>query len=232
MYEYQLEAEILHEFAMHGARTPSYNTIVGSGNNGCILHYEDNNQPLVSGDLVLIDAGCEYQNYAGDITRTFPVNGKFNQAQREIYNIVLKAQYHALELFKPGTSIKEVNDKIIRIMVEDLINLGIMHGKIDDLIAQKAYSQFYMHGLGHWLGIDVHDVGDYKSVARERILEPGMVITVEPGLYINKNADVPIQYKGIGIRIEDDILITSTGNEILTADVPKEPEQIEKLMNS
>ncbi len=232
MYEYHLEAEILHEFAMHGARTPSYNTIVGSGNNGCILHYEDNNQPLVSGDLVLIDAGCEYQNYAGDITRTFPVNGKFNQAQREIYNIVLKAQYRALELLKPGTSIKEVNDKIIRIMVEDLINLDIMHGKIDDLIAQKAYSQFYMHGLGHWLGIDVHDVGDYKSVARERILEPGMVITVEPGLYINKNADVPIQYKGIGIRIEDDILITSTGNEILTADVPKEPEQIEKLMNS
>lgn len=232
MYEYQLEAEILHEFAMHGARTPSYNTIVGGGNNGCILHYENNNQPLVSGDLVLIDAGCEYQNYAGDITRTFPVNGKFNQAQREIYNIVLKAQYRALELFKPGTSIKEVNDKIIRIMVEDLINLGIMHGKIDDLIAQKAYSQFYMHGLGHWLGIDVHDVGDYKSVARDRILEPGMVITVEPGLYINKNADVPIQYKGIGIRIEDDILITSTGNEILTAEVPKEPEQIEKLMNS
>lgn len=232
MYEYQLEAEILHEFAMHGARNPSYNTIVGGGNNGCILHYENNDQQLTNGELVLIDAGCEYHYYAGDITRTFPINGKFSKAQREIYDIVLKSQYRALELFKPGVTIKQVNDSVIRIMVDGLIKLGIMKGNIDELIAQKAYSPFYMHGLGHWLGIDVHDVGDYKTIYRERILEPGMVITVEPGLYINKDADVPTQYKGIGIRIEDNILITATGNEIFTADVPKEPELIEQLMNS
>lgn len=232
MYEYQLESEILHEFAMHGARNPSYNTIVGSGNNGCILHYENNDQQLKDGDLVLIDAGCEYEYYAGDITRTFPINGKFSQAQREIYDIVLKSQYKAIELFKPGTSIKQVNDVVIRIMVEGLVKLGIMHGSVDELIENKAYNQFYMHGLGHWLGIDVHDVGDYKTIYRERILEPGMVITVEPGLYINKDADVPVQYKGIGIRIEDDILITPNGNEVFTAEVPKEPELIEALMNS
>jgi len=226
MYEYQLEAEILHEFAWHGARFPSYNTIVGGGNNGCILHYENNSEQLKDGDLVLIDAGCEYQYYAGDITRTFPINGKFNQAQREIYDIVLASQYQAIHLLKPGTSIKDVNDQVVRTMVIGLVKLGIMQGDVDSLIANKAYLAFYMHGLGHWLGIDVHDVGS----GRDRILEPGMVLTVEPGLYINKDADVPDRYKGIGIRIEDNILITESGNEVLTADVPKEPEQIEKLM--
>lgn len=230
LFEYQLEAEILHEFAMNGARNPSYNTIVGGGNNGCILHYENNDQLLRDGDLVLIDAGCEYQYYAGDITRTFPVNGKFTQAQRDIYDIVLKSQYKAIELFKPGVSIKQVNEIVVHIMVEGLVNLGILHGDIAQLIEQKAYSPFYMHGLGHWLGIDVHDVGDYKTIGRDRILEPNMVLTVEPGLYINKDADVPDKYKGIGIRIEDNILITSTGNEILTADVPKDPVAIEQLM--
>ena len=226
MYEYQLEAEILHEFAWHGARFPSYNTIVGGGNNGCILHYENNSEQLKDGDLVLIDAGCEYQYYAGDITRTFPINGKFNQAQREIYDIVLASQYQAIHLLKPGTSIKDVNDQVVRTMVMGLVKLGIMQGDVDNLITNKAYLEFYMHGLGHWLGIDVHDVGS----GRDRILEPGMVLTVEPGLYINKDADVPDCYKGIGIRIEDNILITESGNEVLTADVPKEPEQIEKLM--
>lgn len=230
-YEYQLEAEILHEFAMTGARSPSYNTIVGSGNNGCILHYENNNCLLKDGELVLIDAGCEYQYYAGDITRTFPINGKFTSAQRDIYDIVLKSQYKAIELFKPGVSVKQVNDSVVKIMVEGLVSLGILQGEIDNLIEEKAYSAFYMHGLGHWLGIDVHDVGDYKSISRDRLLEPGMVITVEPGLYINRHADVPEKYKGIGIRIEDNILITDTGNEILTADVPKDPELIEKLMS-
>ncbi|NUF28428.1 Xaa-Pro aminopeptidase [Gilliamella sp. ESL0254] len=228
MFEYQLEAEILHEFAWHGARAPAYNTIVGSGNNGCILHYENNNEQLKAGDLVLIDAGCEYQYYAGDITRTFPINGQFSQAQREIYDIVLASQYQAIKLLKPGTSIMEVNHYVVRTMVEGLVRLGIMHGDIDTLIADKAYSTFYMHGLGHWLGIDVHDVGSN----RDRILEPGMVLTVEPGLYINKDADVPAQYKGIGIRIEDNILITQSGNEVLTSDVPKSPEEIEKLMGN
>lgn len=230
MYEYQLEAEILHEFTLHGARYPSYNTIVGSGNNGCILHYENNSDLLKDGDLVLIDAGCEYQYYAGDITRTFPINGKFTTAQKEIYNIVLQSQLTAIKLFKPGISIKEVNEHVIRIMVEGLIKLNILNGNLEQLIEQKAYSQFYMHGLGHWLGIDVHDVGDYKTIGRERKLEPGMVITIEPGLYINKDADVPNQYKGIGIRIEDNILITQNGNEILTSDAIKSPDNIEKLM--
>ncbi|WP_392563014.1 Xaa-Pro aminopeptidase [Orbus sturtevantii] len=230
MYEYQLEAEILHEFIKHGARSPSYNTIVGSGNNGCILHYENNSERLKNGDLVLIDAGCEFQSYAGDITRTFPINGKFNKQQKEIYDIVLRAQLKAIELFRPGVSIKEINDKVIRIMVEGLIALNIMRGNIDELIEQKAYTQFYMHGLGHWLGIDVHDVGDYKTVGRERKLEAGMVITVEPGLYINKDADVAKQYRGIGIRIEDNILITQNGNEVLTSDVPKLTHEIETLM--
>ena len=226
MYEYQLEAEILHEFAWQGARSPSYNTIVGAGNNGCILHYENNSALLKDGDLVLIDAGCEYQYYAGDITRTFPINGQFSQAQRDIYNIVLAAQYQAIDLLKPGTSIMEVNDHVVKTMVTGLVKLGIMQGDVDSLIADKAYTAFYMHGLGHWLGIDVHDVGS----GRDRILEPGMVLTVEPGLYINQDADVPECYKGIGIRIEDNILITASGNEVLTSDVPKEPEQIEKLM--
>lgn len=228
MYEYQLEAEILHEFVWQGARSPSYNTIVGAGNNGCILHYENNSALLKDGDLVLIDAGCEYQYYAGDITRTFPINGQFSQAQRDIYNIVLAAQYQAIDLLKPGTSIMEVNDHVVKTMVTGLVKLGIMQGDVDSLIADKAYTAFYMHGLGHWLGIDVHDVGS----GRDRILEPGMVLTVEPGLYINQNADVPECYKGIGIRIEDNILITTSGNEVLTSDVPKEPEQIEKLMLS
>ncbi|OTQ60229.1 Xaa-Pro aminopeptidase [Gilliamella sp. A7] len=226
LYEYQLEAEILHEFAWYGARSPSYNTIVGGGNNGCILHYENNSDQLKDGDLVLIDAGCEYQYYAGDITRTFPINGKFSQVQREIYDIVLAAQYAAIKLLQPGTSISIVNQQIIRIMVEGLVKLGIMQGDIETLIANKAYMAFYMHGLGHWLGIDVHDVGS----DRDRILAPGMVLTVEPGLYINQEADVPERYKGIGIRIEDNILITDSGNEVLTATVPKDPQQIEQLM--
>ncbi|MDF7666986.1 Xaa-Pro aminopeptidase [Orbaceae bacterium ESL0727] len=226
MYEYQLEAEILHEFAWHGARWPSYNTIVGSGNNGCTLHYENNSAQLRDGDLVLIDAGCEYHYYASDITRTFPVNSKFSPAQREIYAIVLASQYKAIELFKPGVSIQQVNQQVIRIMVEGLVKLGIMQGDIDTLIQDKAYLKYYMHGLGHWLGMDVHDVGS----GRDRLLQPGMVLTVEPGLYIDQNADVPPQYKGIGIRIEDNILITENGNTVLTADVPKNIDEIEQLM--
>nr|WP_208293537.1 Xaa-Pro aminopeptidase [Zophobihabitans entericus] len=229
-FEYHLEAEILHEFAKHGARFPSYNTIVGGGNNGCILHYENNSEQLKNNELVLIDAGCEYQHYAGDITRTFPVNGKFTPAQRQIYDIVLKSLYYALDNLKAGTSIKQVNDQVIRIMLEGLTKLGIVTGNLDTLVAEKAYLPFYMHGLGHWLGLDVHDVGDYKTATRDRMLEPGMVLTVEPGLYINKDADVPPQYRGIGIRIEDNILITQTGNDIFTADVPKDPSEIEKLM--
>ncbi|MCT4702723.1 Xaa-Pro aminopeptidase [Enterobacteriaceae bacterium H20N1] len=229
MFEYQLEGEILHEFSRHGARFPSYNTIVGSGENGCILHYTENESEMRDGDLVLIDAGCEYKGYAGDITRTFPVNGKFSAPQRAIYDIVLESLETALKLYRPGTSMQEVTGEVIRIMVSGLVRLGILKGEVDQLIADNAHRQFFMHGLSHWLGLDVHDVGAYGQ-DRSRVLEPGMVITVEPGLYIAPDADVPAEYRGIGIRIEDDILITAEGNENLTASVVKSADDIEALM--
>lgn len=230
MYEYQLEAEILHEFARSGARYPAYNTIVGGGENGCILHYTENESRLEAGQLVLIDAGCEYLGYAGDISRTFPVNGKFSPQQRAVYEIVLASQYKALEMLKPGCSVKTANEQVIRIMVEGLVKIGVMQGSVDELIESQAIRQFYMHGLGHWLGLDVHDVGDYAAPDRSRTLEPGMVLTVEPGLYIAAHPNVPEVYHNIGIRIEDNILITEDGNEILTSDVVKEPDDIEALM--
>lgn len=229
MYEYLLEGEILHEFNRHGARYPSYNTIVGGGENGCILHYTENENVLRDGDLVLIDAGCEYRGYAGDITRTFPVNGKFTPAQRAVYDIVLTSLETALKLFRPGTSIQEVTGEVVRIMVTGLVELGILKGEIDQLITDNAHRAFFMHGLSHWLGLDVHDVGGYGP-ERSRILEPGMVLTVEPGLYIAPDADVPEAYRGIGIRIEDDIVITENGNENLTASVVKKADDIEALM--
>ena len=229
MFEFQLEGEIHHEFNRHGARYPSYNTIVGGGENGCILHYTENESPLRDGDLVLIDAGCEYQGYAGDITRTFPVNGKFSPAQREIYDIVLESLETALTLYRPGTSIQDVTGEVVRIMIRGLVKLGILQGDVEKLIADSAHRPFFMHGLSHWLGLDVHDVGAY-GVDRSRVLEPGMVLTVEPGLYIAPDADVPAQYRGIGIRIEDDIVITANGNENLTASVVKTADDIEALM--
>ncbi|CBA33531.1 Xaa-Pro aminopeptidase [Cronobacter turicensis] len=229
MYEYQLEGEILHEFTRHGARFPSYNTIVGGGENGCILHYTENESQLRDGDLVLIDAGCEYKGYAGDITRTFPVNGKFTPAQRAVYDIVLESLETALRLFRPGTSIQDVTGDVVRVMVKGLVGLGILKGDVEQLVAENAHRPYFMHGLSHWLGLDVHDVGFYGP-DRSRILAPGMVITVEPGLYIAPDADVPEEYRGIGIRIEDDIVITETGNENLTASVVKSADDIEALM--
>lgn len=229
-FEYEIESDILHEFNRHCARFPSYNSIVAGGSNACILHYTENDRPLNDGDLVLIDAGCEFAMYAGDITRTFPVNGKFSPPQREIYELVLKAQKRAIELLVPGNSIKQANDEVIRIKTQGLVDLGILKGDVDTLIEQQAYRQFYMHGLGHWLGLDVHDVGSYGQ-DKQRILEIGMVITVEPGIYISEDADVPEQYKGIGVRIEDNLLMTEYGNKILTAAAPKEIADIENLMN-
>jgi len=229
MFEYQLEGEILHEFNRHGARFASYNTIVGGGENGCILHYTENESELRDGELVLIDAGCEYRGYAGDITRTFPINGKFTPAQREIYDIVLASLDAALTLFRPGTSIQDVTSDVVRIMITGLVKLGILKGDVEQLMADNAHRAFFMHGLSHWLGLDVHDVGVYGP-DRSRTLEPGMVLTVEPGLYIAPDADVPPQYRGIGIRIEDDILITENGNENLTASVVKKADEIEALM--
>lgn len=229
MFEYQLEGEIHHEFNRHGARYPSYNTIVGGGENGCILHYTENESALRDGDLVLIDAGCEFKGYAGDITRTFPVNGKFTPAQRAIYDIVLASLNKALALYRPGTSIQEVTGEVVNVMVAGLLKLGVLKGDMNELLATHAHRAFFMHGLSHWLGLDVHDVGEYGP-DRSRILELGMVLTVEPGLYIAPDADVPAEYRGIGIRIEDDILITADGNENLTASVVKDPDAIEALM--
>lgn len=238
-FEYEIESEILHEFNRFGARFPSYNSIVAGGENACILHYTENDQPLKDGDLVLIDAGCEFAMYAGDITRTFPVNGKFSPPQREIYEIVLAAQKRALELLVVGNNIQQANDEVVRIKVEGLVRLGILQGDVDELIANNAHREFYMHGLGHWLGLDVHDVGSYSNATensdrnskkRDRTLEVGMVLTVEPGLYISPKSNVPEQYKGIGVRIEDNILITEYGNKNLTCAVPKEIEDIERLM--
>ncbi|WP_311790448.1 MULTISPECIES: Xaa-Pro aminopeptidase [Pantoea] len=229
-FEYQLEGEIHYVFNRHGARFPAYNTIVGSGENGCILHYTENESELRDGDLVLIDAGCEFHGYAGDITRTFPVNGTFSAPQRAIYDIVLASLYKALALFRPGVSIREVNEEVVRIMVSGLVDLGILQGDVETLIAEEAHRQFFMHGLSHWLGLDVHDVGHYGTPSRDRVLEPGMVLTVEPGLYIAPDSDVPVEYRGIGVRIEDDILITETGNENLTDSVVKDADAIEALM--
>lgn len=229
MYEYQLAAEIEHQFASQGAKSPAYTTIVGSGQNACILHYTENDAVMKAGDLVLVDAGAEYQGYASDITRTFPVNGKFSPPQREIYDIVLMALNSALTLYRPGVTIHQVMAAVIKIKIEGLIKLGLLQGELDKLIESKAHLPFFMHGLSHWLGLDVHDVGDYGN-NRDRPLEPGMVLTVEPGLYIAPDANVPEAYRGIGIRIEDDIVITEEGNENLTAAAIKDPDEIEALM--
>ncbi|MDD0824892.1 Xaa-Pro aminopeptidase [Mannheimia sp. AT1] len=230
-YELEIEGEIQYEFSRFGARFPAYNSIVAGGENACILHYNENDQPLKEGDLLLIDAGAEFAYYAGDITRTFPVSGKFSTPQKELYDLTLKMQTEAIKLLVPNSSIKAANDKAVQILTEGLVELGILKGNVEELIEQKAYRQFYMHGLGHWLGLDVHDVGDYGN-ERDRPLQIGMVLTVEPGIYIPKDADVPEQYKGIGIRIEDNLLITEYGNKNLTSGCPKEIEDIEQIMQS
>lgn len=232
MYEYQLEADIQHQCAIKGGRFPAYNFIVGGGDNACILHYIENNAKLKSGDLVLIDAGCEYECYASDITRTFPVNGRFSEEQRAIYALVLEAQYAALEKANPGNHWNEPHDASVRCITEGLIKLGLLTGECDQLIESGAYKDFYMHRIGHWLGMDVHDVGDYKVEGEWRLLEPGMVMTVEPGIYISpENTDVDAKWRGIGIRIEDDVLITKQGFDVLSKDVPKEIDEIEALMS-
>jgi Xaa-Pro aminopeptidase len=229
-YEYQLEAEIHHEFAMAGARSPAYSTIVGSGDNACILHYTQNNAQVNDGDLILIDAGAEYQGYAADITRTFPANGKFTHAQREIYTVVLKAQKSVLDMLAPGVTLSQAMLHSVEIITQGLVDLGVLEGSVAENLENETWRQFYMHGLGHYLGLDVHDVGNYKIDGEDRPLKPGMVITVEPGIYISQDSDVPEKYKGIGVRIEDDVVITATGVDILTADVPKDIDEIEALM--
>ncbi|WP_165493719.1 Xaa-Pro aminopeptidase [Acinetobacter terrae] len=230
MMEYALEAEINYIFGKNGC-VPAYNSIVGGGANACILHYVENDKALNDGDLVLIDAACEYQLYASDITRTFPVNGKFSPEQKALYELILKAQLAAIDAVRIGNSYKEPHHVAVRIMVEGLVELGLMKGDIEEIIRTESFRQFYMHGTGHWLGMDVHDVGSYKIDGEWRAYEEGMVVTVEPGLYIAPDDEtVDAKWRGIGIRIEDDVVATENGPLVLTKDVVKTVEDIEALM--
>lgn len=231
VYEYQLEAELEYEFRKSGSKMPAYGSIVASGVNACILHYRENDQPLIDGDLVLIDAGCELDCYASDITRTFPVNGRFSAEQKAIYELVLRAQQAAIAAVAPGRHWNEAHEAALRVLTAGLVELGLLHGDVDTLLAQSAYVPFYMHRTGHWLGMDVHDVGTYKVAGAWRTLAPGMVLTVEPGLYIAAdNLSVDARWRGIGVRIEDDVVVTADGCLVLTAGVPKTVTDIEALM--
>ena len=235
-FEYQIEAEILHEFALHGARYPAYATIVAGGDNANILHYTDNCDALNNNDLLLIDAGAELSGYAADITRTFPVNGKFTTAQKAIYQLVLEAKNLAINAIKPGMSFAKLNDIITPFLTQGLIDLGILIGDKAELIAEKKVKQYFIHGLGHWLGLDVHDVGDYHvSTEKElnRVFDVGMVMTIEPGIYIPlSDLSVDEKWRGIGVRIEDNIAVTATGFENLTANSPQTIDEIEQLMQT
>ena len=230
MMEYALEAELNYIFGKNGC-VPSYNSIVGGGANGCILHYVENNQPLKDGDLVLIDAACEYEFYASDITRTFPVNGKFSPEQKALYNIVLDAQLAAIDATRVGNHYKYPHEVAVKILTQGLVDLGLLSGDVDELIKNEAFMQFFMHGTGHWLGMDVHDVGAYKTGENWRAYEAGMVVTVEPGLYVAPDDEsVDAKWRGIGIRIEDDIVVTENGPLVLTKNVVKTVAEIESLM--
>lgn len=233
MIEYQLEAEILHEFGRSGSRSPAYGSIVGTGANGCILHYRENDAVIRDGDLVLIDAGCELEHYASDITRTFPANGKFSKEQQALYEITLEAQYAAIATIKPGAHWNEAHDAAVKTIAQGLKDLGLLEGELKEIIETESYKRFYMHRTGHWLGMDVHDVGDYKVAGDWRILEPNMVMTVEPGIYVSPHdSGVARKWRGIGIRIEDDVVVTKKSCEVLTSDVPKTVKDIEKLMRT
>ena len=236
MYEYQLQAEIEYHFAKKGAAAPAYSSIVGSGANACVLHYIENSAKMNDGDLVLIDAGCEYQGYASDITRTFPINGKFSGEQKAIYEIVLESQLAAIDACELGRRFNEPHDASVRVITQGLKDLGLLKGDLDSLIESKAYVDFYMHRAGHWMGMDVHDVGDYKvdgANSEWRELEAGMVTTIEPGIYIHAdNEKVDPRWRGMGVRIEDDVLIRKKGQEILTQGVPKQIDDIESLMSA
>ena len=231
MMEYQIEAELKYLFTQLGAREPAYPPIVGGGANSCILHYTENNQVLKDGDILLIDAGSEYKNYASDISRTFPVNGKFSRSQRDVYDIVLKAQLAAIAKVKPGNHWDEPHNAAIEVLTEGMIDLGIFKGRLKELIKDQSYTKYYMHRTGHWLGMDVHDVGDYKVEGEWRTFEPGMVLTVEPGMYLPAGSKgLARKWWNIGVRIEDDVLVTATGNEVLSKDVPKAVDAIEAIM--
>src|SRR5438876_184525 len=237
--EYEVEALIESIFRRHGSAGPSYTSIIGSGANATVLHYISNQGTLRDGDLLLIDAGAEYQGYASDITRTFPINGKFTPAQRDIYDLVLKTQMSCVDMVRPGVRLEDLKTHSIEILTDGMVKLGLLKGEPAKLIEEKKYMQFYMHNLGHFLGIDVHDAGKYYFKGESRPAEPGMVMTIEPGLYISPdtsnipeefNKDIPDKYLGIGVRIEDDVLVTQNGARVLTHKVPKDAGEIEALM--
>jgi Xaa-Pro aminopeptidase len=230
LHEYQVEAELLHEFRRNGAQSPAYTPIVASGANACVLHYVANDQPLKDGELLLIDAGCELDGYASDITRTFPISGRFSQPQREVYELVLAAQSAAIAEVKAGNHWERPHEAAVRVLACGFIDLGLCQGTVDAVIESGDYRKFYMHRTGHWLGLDVHDCGDYKRDGVWRALEPGMVLTVEPGCYIRPGDGVPQHLWNIGVRIEDDVVVTRDGCEVITADAPKTVAEIEHVM--
>lgn len=242
MYEYELEAELLHEFRRQGSQAPAYGSIVATGANACVLHYQSNAALIKDGDLILIDAGCEFDSYASDITRTFPANGKFSPAQKSLYELVLAAQQAALEYARPGSRYMAGHDAAVKVLTQGMLDLGLLNkdkvGSLDDAISSNAFRQFYMHGTGHWLGLDVHDAGSYREADKVkeerpyRKLEAGMVITIEPGIYVRPAEGVPEQFWNIGIRIEDDILITPDGHLNLSRDTPKTVAEIESVMKN
>jgi Xaa-Pro aminopeptidase len=228
--EYEVMAELVHEFRMHNA-AEAYQPIVGGGANSCILHYHENSDELKDGDLLLVDAGCEHQHYASDITRTFPVNGRFSPAQRAVYDIVLAANQAAIAAVRPGADWNAPHEAAVQVITRGLVQLGLLKGQVPTLVRNGDYQRFFLHRTGHWLGVDVHDVGDYKVGEEWRVLEPGMVLTVEPGIYLPPGSrGVPRRLHNIGIRIEDDVLVTRNGAEVLTGGVPKDPDEIEELM--
>ena len=226
-YEYMVEAELLHEFLRHGAQSVAYPSIVASGPNACVLHYRDNNRMMSDGELLLIDAGCEYQGYASDITRTFPVSGRFSGAQKDIYELVLAAQLACLAAVRPGAPFHDYHKAAERVLAQGLVDLKLIEGPLDAALESGAYKRFYMHRAGHWLGMDVHDAGLYQVKGESMTLQPGMVLTVEPGLYLRTGDDIPEAFHNIGVRIEDDVLVTANGNENLTASTPKTVAEVE-----
>jgi Xaa-Pro aminopeptidase len=228
--EFEIASELEYVFQKAGSHSPAYPSIVAGGANACILHYTENSDRLQDGELLLIDAGAEIDCYASDITRTFPINGRYSREQRALYDVVLLAQEAAIDQILPGATWNRPHEAAVRVLTQGLVDLGLLSGSIDTLIKDQKYRRFYMHRTGHWLGLDVHDVGDYKVSGEWRVLEPGMTLTVEPGLYVTPADDVDARWHNIGIRIEDDVLVTRKGCEVLTADVPKRPEEIEALM--
>ena len=229
--EQNIEGLYIHEFSKRGARYPAYNPIVAGGENACVLHYVENNQMLNDSDLLLVDAGCEYEMYAADITRTFPVSGKFSEEQLKVYEIVLEAMNAAIDCVKEGNSVMKPQEISEKVITEGLVKIGLLEGDPEELHKSGAYKDFYMHKIGHWLGLDVHDAGDYMEGSDFMKFKPGMITTIEPGIYISSSMDVDDKWKGIGVRIEDDILVTKDGNENLTKKVPSDPHEIESLMS-